>query len=248
MLPEIDHTPHAGTAFSNIQEQHITYLFAIETLPFRHSLDIGCGEGYGSRSLSTRGRVVSLDFSLAALQTIKRRYPLSAIHPLCMNATALGFKPQQFDLIIASHIIEHFAENERDTFLSELVRVLHPDGVAVIATPNHPAGIYYQHGGFHKILYDDCNLRQVLAERFVSVELYGVQEQLLRPIVRPLLRTGKRILQLSRLLANKGFQNAIARTSTSSTFLNFKVTGDTRKARNLIAVCRSPILRYQETR
>ena len=240
MPSQIDQTPHAGIAFTNIQEQHITYLFAVETLAFQTALDIGCGEGYGSYSLSSRGRVISLDLSLAALKTMKNRYPLASITPLCMNATALGLKPLRFDLVMASHIIEHLDESERAAFLKELLRVLHPEGAAVIATPNHPGGIYFQHGGFHKILYDDVALRKILGEYFASVTVYGVQERPALRVVRPLLRAGKRLLQRTGWLRRGGIQNAIARTSTSSTSLHYEVTREAARALNLIAVCRYP--------
>jgi 2-polyprenyl-3-methyl-5-hydroxy-6-metoxy-1,4-benzoquinol methylase len=163
-----------------------------------------------------------------------------------MNAIALGFRPLQFDLIIASHLIEHLDEKERGAFLADLVRVLHPQGATVIATPNHPSGIYFQQDGFHKILYDAESLGQILGEHFKSIAVYGVHEQILLPIVRPLLRAGKRILLRTGLLSRTGIQEAIARTSTSSTSLNFKVTGETRKACNLIAVCRSPTNQKQD--
>jgi len=240
MSPEMDQTPHAGIAFSNIQEQHITYLFALETLSFQKALDIGCGEGYGSYSLSSHGRVLSLDLSFAALKTMKSRYPLASITPLCMNATALGLKPLQFDLIMASHIIEHLDESERAALLGELVRVLHPEGAAVLATPNHPGGIYFQQGGFHKILYDDNAFGRTLGEYFESVSIYGVQEKPALHAFRPVLRAGKRVLQWTGLLRRAGIQNVIARTSTSSTSLHYQVTAKTERARNLIAICRDP--------
>ena len=240
MPSQIDQTPHAGIAFSNIQEQHITYLFALENLSFQKALDIGCGEGYGSYSLSSQGRVLSLDLSFAALKTMKNRYSLASITPLCMNATALGLKALRFDLVMASHIIEHLDESERAAFLKELVRVLHPEGAAVLATPNHPGGIYFQQGGFHKILYDDKAFGMTLREYFESVSVYGVQEKPALHAVRPVLRAGKRVLQWTGLLRRPGIQNAVARTSTSSTSFHYQVTGKTERAQNLIAVCRHP--------
>lgn len=239
---QLESTPRAGTSFSNVQEQFITYLYARDTFPAKFALDIGCGEGYGSFCLSGKARVFAIDFSLHALFTLKDRYLERTIWPLCMDATRLGLKDKMFDLIMASHIIEHFVQHDRDVFLSELVRVMHPAGFAIIATPNHPEGLRYQQAGFHRILYDESSLRRVLKPYFTSVEIRGVRARKIFSLVRPALRLGKTVLQHMGLLSFKSFQETIAATSTASTKMNFEVSDSLNEAKNLLAICSGPIM------
>jgi SAM-dependent methyltransferase len=52
---------------------------------------------------------------------------------VCMSITDICFAPNQFDLIICSHVLEHVKEDRRA--ISELFRVLKPGGLALLPVP-----------------------------------------------------------------------------------------------------------------
>jgi SAM-dependent methyltransferase len=54
------------------------------------------------------------------------------------DATRLPFRDASFDLIICSHVLEHVQED--GMAMTELRRVLAPNGVAVVVTPQNPGG------------------------------------------------------------------------------------------------------------
>jgi len=91
----------------------------VEALEPAHTLDVGCGTGFLTRSL--RGRVVGLDASATMLDLARRQAP-EAIFVLG-NALSLPFPDRSFDRLFASHIYGHFHRGERRRFLQEARRV-----------------------------------------------------------------------------------------------------------------------------
>jgi SAM-dependent methyltransferase len=99
-------------------------------------LDLGCGRG---------GLIEQLDHPAAQmtgvdpdwLSLVQHRLP--GIDRLAAISDALPFAPEQFDLILASWLLEHLPQPEQT--LREVRRVLKPGGVAAFVTPNgrHPA-------------------------------------------------------------------------------------------------------------
>jgi SAM-dependent methyltransferase len=95
-------------------------------------LDLGSGEGGTSQVFANDNFVISLDLNLIKL---KRQ---NANNFICCkvngNATCLPFSNQEFDLIIIQDVIEHiYGINE---FYSEVKRVLKPNGMIYLSTPN----------------------------------------------------------------------------------------------------------------
>jgi ubiquinone/menaquinone biosynthesis C-methylase UbiE len=65
---------------------------------------------------------------------------------LAASAEMLPFPEQRFDFVISLHMIEHLRRPE--DFLRETARVLRPEGILVLATPN-PEGIGARLEGCH---------------------------------------------------------------------------------------------------
>jgi SAM-dependent methyltransferase len=66
------------------------------------------------------------------------RYVLADLHPRSrgvrrLDLTAIDLPDAQFDLVIANHVLEHVADDQRA--LSEIHRVLRPGGSAILQTP-----------------------------------------------------------------------------------------------------------------
>lgn len=119
-------------------------------------LDLGSGEGGTSKVFSQDNFVVSLDLSLIRLNrqkelvissessseksstNTKNRFLSSfeMTEPNLVNASALQlpFANSSFDLIIIQDVIEHL--NDTNSFLIEIKRVLKPNGMIYLSTPN----------------------------------------------------------------------------------------------------------------
>lgn len=97
----------------------------------RTALDVGCRDGYYSRLLRKRGyTVTSID--------IECQYE----HCQTVDANApLPYDNDAFDLIWCSEVIEHLQKPE--AVIAEFKRVLKPDGIAVLTTPNSFFWLYY---------------------------------------------------------------------------------------------------------
>jgi SAM-dependent methyltransferase len=102
----------------------------------RRVLEYGCGLGSYSFILARRGaRVTGIDISEIAVEQTQahaRREQIPTINFQRMNAEALGFADQTFDLVCGRAVLHHLDLNKA---LAELARVLRPDGLAVFIEP-----------------------------------------------------------------------------------------------------------------
>lgn len=83
-------------------------------------LDVGCGAGIVSQELQKRfPRLVSVDIALNPLRQLKSAQILCAQGDVCN----LPFRDGAFDAVIATELIEHLNESERDQALKEISRI-----------------------------------------------------------------------------------------------------------------------------
>lgn len=79
-------------------------------------LDVGCGNGLITNTLSESIKVVGLDISSEALRHVYRDKVVGDI-------TALPFSDSSFDLVMANDVIEHLSSADRNRGMRELARV-----------------------------------------------------------------------------------------------------------------------------
>ncbi|QCP51832.1 glycosyltransferase [Trinickia violacea] len=151
------------------------YGWALAMAAGRDVLDIACGEGYGSALLATRARsVVGVDISESAVLHGREAYKGTAnLRFEVGSATAIPLDAASVDVVVSFETIEHLAEQEQ--MLAEIRRVLRPDGVLVISSPNKK--VYSDDRGysneFHvKELYFD-EFDALLRQQFGEIEYYG---------------------------------------------------------------------------
>jgi SAM-dependent methyltransferase len=100
-------------------------------------LNAGCGEGlYSSflESFSGISRITNLDLTLPLIQNQRSDSRHISIQG---SLTSLPFKDNSFDCCLCSEVVEHI---EEDTVaISELARVLRPNGILLISVPTPPA-------------------------------------------------------------------------------------------------------------
>jgi 2-polyprenyl-3-methyl-5-hydroxy-6-metoxy-1,4-benzoquinol methylase len=102
-------------------------------------VEIGCGPGYLLSFIEKwfpQYEVIGLDFDFRLLGAADQRTERS--HLVKGNAEELPFGNSEFDVLVTLHLIEHLYHPER--FFAEANRVLRPNGVLLLATPN-PTGI-----------------------------------------------------------------------------------------------------------
>ncbi|MGN6171241.1 MAG: class I SAM-dependent methyltransferase [Solirubrobacteraceae bacterium] len=138
--------------------------------PGDHALDLGCGDGRFTGLLAEAGaQPVGADVALAALRRARTACPDIEFVLTPIDA-ALPLEDGAFDVVWASEVIEHVADTAR--WLSEVRRVLRPQGRLLLTTPNHPR-LAIALGGLeryanplsdHLHLYTRRSLRRLLEE------------------------------------------------------------------------------------
>lgn len=127
------HPDQAGEMWN---EHWHRYHFVMPIVSGKKVLDVACGEGYGSALMArVAASVTGVDVAPKAIAHAEVAYGnrpgLKFINASC---DALPFDDAQFDVVVSFETIEHI--KTQDKFLSEIRRVLKPDGVLVMSSPN----------------------------------------------------------------------------------------------------------------
>ena len=138
--------------------------------PGERVLDLGCGDGWMTAELASRGAApVGVEIASAAIDRASRRHPELEFR-LAEIGGELPSEDNAFDAVWASEVIEHVADTAG--WLSEVRRVLRPRGRLLLTTPNHSrlrllaGGMerYSEPLGDHLHLYVASSLRALLGE------------------------------------------------------------------------------------
>ena len=125
-----------GKVEPDLLNEHLSrYYFARPLVEGRYAVDLGCGTGYGTAVLAQSARrVLALDLSDESVAFAKRHYPAQNAEFVVSDCRQIPLGSQTVDAAICFEVIEHLAE--QDAVLEEVRRVLRPDGLLVISTPN----------------------------------------------------------------------------------------------------------------
>lgn len=117
-------------------ESRIRYILKrFGSLAGKTYFDLGCGAGWAARLARQEGgaaQVIGLDFSRTALELARRHTP--EILWIQADGTALPVADSSVDALHCDGALEHFPDPSKG--LSEVARILKPDGRAVILVPN----------------------------------------------------------------------------------------------------------------
>lgn len=99
-------------------------------------LDVACGEGYGAAMVAeTAYKVVGVDLSADVIQHAKNNYGHHTnLQFVTASCECLPFSDASFDFAISFETIEHIEQQKE--FIAELARVLRPDGILILSSPN----------------------------------------------------------------------------------------------------------------
>jgi len=157
-----------GEADVDLFNEHwARYLFASGYASGKTVLDVACGSGYGSGLLAeTAAQVIGTDIAREAVDYARRHYDSRQTAFLRADCLSLPFREASFDLVVAFEIIEHI--RDAPGFLIELRRVLAPNGLLLVSTPNR---LYYTEdrgevNPFHEKEYSYSEFSELLREAF----------------------------------------------------------------------------------
>lgn len=139
-------------------------------------LDLGCNNGWGTALLKqSAAYVVGLDVSPTAIDDASRRFGSPGIEFRCFDGATIPFANGTFDRVVSCQVIEHVEDTK--AYLSEIARVLKPNGIAFFTTPN--AAIRLDPGmkpwnTFHVREYKAGELQDALKTGFTEVTVRGL--------------------------------------------------------------------------
>lgn len=162
-----------------ISKNNFTYFFHLKLLePFLPQiktysiLDVGCGVGTLSLFLAAQGakKVVGIDLAADAIaQAEAARQALKLTH-LTFRTATLSPNIGQFDVIIASEIIEHVPNPAQ--FVTHLASNLKPGGTLILTTPYahnwlRQHGLLKQHDRYagHIKIFDEISLKKLFSDK-----------------------------------------------------------------------------------
>jgi SAM-dependent methyltransferase len=173
-----------------VLEHLVRYRFAAQFVDGGRELDVACGTGYGSSILAEKARtVIGIDHSLETIRCARKNYTRPNLHYSIADCRSLPFHKSSFDLVVMFEAIEHIAEQEQS--LSEIRRVLAPDGILILSTPNAtgPTKIIEDVNPFHCKELTESELLGLLQPCFAHVRLLDQHELSASSIQLPAVST-----------------------------------------------------------
>ncbi len=149
------------------------YRFATRHAAGSRVLDVACGTGYGVVQLGSTARsVVGVDVDPGAAKTTRSLLVGSHTTVIAGDGRRLPFTDRSFTLVVSFETIEHLEQRSR--FVAELSRVLAPDGMVILSTPNanHTRPVNGKpRNPFHVHEYRPEELKSELERHFSTVTL-----------------------------------------------------------------------------
>jgi len=171
-----------------ISDQFVEWLAANRGRDAR-ILEIGCGGGYLADTIRREGfeNLLASDFNARVVETAVGRFP--ELQGVVMDSALMAFAAQSLDCIVSVEMVEHLLDPE--VHFDEVARVLKPNGVYLLRTPNAlAASIYYRMAGrydmgiWHPTTFSSASLQESLHRR-------GFEVQHLAPRSLPKSQQGK---------------------------------------------------------
>ena len=139
-------------------------------------LDIACGEGYGTNLLSENASFVyGVDIDRETVEKAKIKYTKENIQFLEGNTSAIPLNDNSVDVVISFETLEH--HDKHDEMMLEITRVLKPNGVLIISTPDK---LFYSDERNYK---NEFHVKELYKEDFCFlISKYFKKQQLLSQV------------------------------------------------------------------
>jgi GT2 family glycosyltransferase/ubiquinone/menaquinone biosynthesis C-methylase UbiE/predicted nucleic acid-binding Zn-ribbon protein len=141
-------------------------------------LDAATGEGYGAFLLSQSAKaVVGVDINEETIIHAQSKYSKDNLTFIQASIESIPLDDQSFDVIVSFETIEHVHEEIQRRFMKEVKRLLKPDGLFIISTPNK---LMYSDrrnysNPFHVKEFYEQEFRDFLIPYFKNMDLYYQQ-------------------------------------------------------------------------
>jgi len=158
--------------------EHLHRYYTItELVKNKAVLDIACGEGYGSVIIATHAtRVVGVDIDEETVKYATEQYvgKYSNLQFQSGSATSIPLGDKLFDVVVSFETIEHLSENDQQLFMLEIKRVLRPDGVLIMSTPNKKvySEQFFHTNSFHLHEFEKEEFHAFIKEHFVNISFF----------------------------------------------------------------------------
>ncbi len=148
------------------------YAFASQFTPGKRVLDMASGEGYGAALLSRSARAtVGVELERDAVQHACQRYGGGNLNFIVASASSIPLQDGSFDVITCFELVEHI--QEQNALLREAKRLLAPDGLLLISTPNKPEYKQTESNPFHTRELELSEFHSLLSGHFKQIRLLG---------------------------------------------------------------------------
>jgi GT2 family glycosyltransferase/glycosyltransferase involved in cell wall biosynthesis/SAM-dependent methyltransferase len=156
---------------------HHRYLFAVQFCIGKDVLDVASGEGYGSDLLAqVATSVVGVDIDATTVLYAEKQYVRPNLRYISASATSMPLEDNSVDVVVSYETIEHLEDHK--AFMDEICRVLRPDGLLIISSPNRP--IYSDKANyknpFHIKELDYQEFHSILNDRFSSIQMFAQRQ------------------------------------------------------------------------
>ena len=102
------------------------------------ALDLGCGSGVVAHFLAEQGASVdAVDTNEDAIRFARGQFARDGLRFHLVAASEMAFPDASFDLIVCMEVIEHLAVSQVAELLGVVRRLLRPEGVLLVTTPNY---------------------------------------------------------------------------------------------------------------
>jgi GT2 family glycosyltransferase/SAM-dependent methyltransferase len=167
---------YVPTESGEVRQEHLhRYAWARAFVEDQDVLDVASGEGYGVAMLAAHAKsIIGVDVSVEAIEHSRARYGgLENVTFIAGSAASLPLPDSCVDVVTSFETIEHLHEQEE--MLAEIARVLRPDGLLILSSPNRP--VYSEaaghHNEFHVRELDFGELDSLLRRHFPKVHYLG---------------------------------------------------------------------------
>ena len=116
-------------------EHYHRYAFSKRLVANKRVLDVASGEGYGSHILAQYAHsVIGIDIDKTSVDHAKAKYQNDNLQFIQSSCLKIPLDSASIDVVVSFETLEHLAEQQE--MLAEINRVLKPEGLLIISTPD----------------------------------------------------------------------------------------------------------------
>ena len=170
--------------YKSSPEDYVIYLLHVATYRFaeqftrgKRVLDFGCGSGYGSAQIAqTAAHVTAVDVAEDAIAYARDQFRRDNLEFRAIDPSArLPFEDASFDTVLSFQVFEHVSDTAH--YLSEIRRVLAPQGQLVLVTPDRSTRLLPLQrpwNRWHLHEYGKHELADAMSRYFDRVDVLGM--------------------------------------------------------------------------